>query len=164
MSKIYLLFGGNLGYPVKNIKQASLGMERHIGIIIKTSAFFESKPWGFKHDNDFINQLVVYKTLLSPFKVLEIIRKVELELGRHRKSQHYEARTIDIDILFYDNEIIDTKELIIPHPKIQERRFTLEPLFEIVPGLIHPVLNISIKELLEKCQDKLMVKKLKMID
>ena len=160
MAKVYLLFGGNLENPTETIEKAKHILEKIIGNINKSSSYFESEPWGFDHNNSFINQVVIFNTHMLPLRILENILKTEILLGRKRKKEHYAARTIDIDILFYDSEIIQLKNLIIPHPRIHKRRFALEPLFEIEADFIHPVLKKTIQELLQNCEDKLWVKKI----
>ena len=160
MSKIFLLFGGNLENPVNTIQLSTFSLKKTIGPVVKKSSFYESEPWGFDHENNFINQIIIFETKLKPAKILNIILETEEKLGRKRDYNGYAARTIDIDILFYDNLIIETKKLQIPHPRINERRFVLEPLFEIEPDFLHPNEQKTIQELFEKCEDNLMVKKM----
>ena len=160
MSKIFLLFGGNLENPINTIQLATFSLEKAIGSIIKKSSFYESEPWGFEHKNNFINQITIFETKLKPEKILDIILKTEEKFGRKRDYNGYAARTIDIDILFYDDLIVETKKLQIPHPRINERKFVLEPLFEIEPDLLHPKEQKTIRELFEKCEDSSMLKKM----
>lgn len=113
---------------------------------------YESESWGFKSE-PFMNQIIKIETELSPDKVLEHTQQIETQLGRVRKTSGYEARTIDIDLLYYDSLIIDSSDLTIPHPRIAERRFVLVPLAEIAPDLKDPVTGISAQEMLQKCTD-----------
>lgn len=160
MAKVFLLFGGNLNNPAKKIAEAIVMVEQSIGPLHQKSALYESEPWGFEHENNFINQLAIFNSQLSPHEILKIILNIEQKMGRSRNSKHYEARIIDIDILFYDQVIIKTNDLEIPHPRIQERRFVLEPLMEIAADYIHPVLNKTIPDLIDECEDSLMVSRL----
>lgn len=160
MSKVFLLFGSNLGNRKNTITRATAIIERRIGTIIKNSAFYESEPWGFENENSFINQLVIYDTLKMPFEILDNIKETENELGRVRTKVQFSSRTIDIDILYYETEIIREKNLIIPHPGIKERKFALEPLVEIEPEFKHPVFNKTNQELLDLCEDNSWVKKI----
>jgi len=119
------------------------------------------EPWGFESNDLFWNQVLEISTNLSPEEVLVQTQQIELELGRIRKPDQYDSRLIDIDILFYGDQIISLENLIVPHPRIQERKFALVPLCEIASELIHPVFQKSIRQLLEECADKLNVEKVK---
>ncbi len=131
-----------------------------IGKIVKESSIYETTPWGFNSEQDFLNQVLIVSTDLSPKKVLNKCFEIEKELGRVRQSEQYSSRTIDIDILFYNDEIIHEQELIIPHERLHERRFTMEPLVEISPEYTHPKLNKTLSELLAECEDVSEVRKL----
>ena len=156
MHIIYLLLGGNIGDRIATLQQAQALINVHIGNILKPSELYETAAWGVENQPNFINQVISVETTRSPEEVLKQIHFIEKALGRTR-HQKWHARTIDIDILFYNREIINTKDLTIPHPFIQERRFTLVPLQEIAPDFIHPTLNVTITELLEDCNDSLPV-------
>lgn len=152
---IYLGLGSNLGDKETNIKKALSEITCRIGEIGAVSSFYLTRPVGFESDNDFINCVCSAKTDLNPFEVLEYTKDIEKELGRKSKSvnKQYKDRIIDIDILLYDSMIIDNKNLILPHPHFHERKFVLEPLREIAPGLTHPVLNKTISELYLELQE-----------
>ena len=130
---------------------------------IQTSSLYESDPWGFKDPTPFYNMVVEIKTVLSPKGILKEIREIESALGRTRavcatrradgNKKIYEPRTIDIDILFYDSKIINLDDLMIPHPRLHERKFILIPMAEIAPDFIHPVLKKTIGDLLTSCHD-----------
>lgn len=154
MSIIYLLLGSNLGNRKKNLEHARIKISQQIGEILILSSVFETEPWGFEEETrNFYNQGIQVRTTLPPNVVLDKILDIENEMGRVRKEKTYEARIIDIDILFYNHEIIDDERLTIPHPGIPDRRFTLEILNEIAPTLVHPKLGKDIKYLLEECAD-----------
>ncbi len=131
-------------------------IRQRCGEIIKSSSIYETAPWGKTDQPPFLNQVLELGTLLTPETLLSVILDIEIGLGRKRKEK-YDARTIDIDILYYDKEIVNTETLTIPHPKVSERRFVLIPLAEIAPTLIDPIAGQSIKTLLVNCKDKLEV-------
>ncbi len=150
MATIYLSLGSNLGNKKENLKNAVLLLSEEIGEVISTSSLYQSKPWGFESENDFINSVIIMKTFLSPFDILSKIKEIEKKLGRNNKTgRGYEDRVIDIDILFYEDLIIDTPELKIPHPFIHMRDFVLIPLAEIAPAFIHPLIKKDIREILK---------------
>ncbi len=153
MQNVYLLLGSNLGDKKKYLEDAEMLIGEKIGNIITKSAIYISEPWGFKHKEDFYNQVIIINTNYSALKVLALCLEIENLLGRKRKKGTYEARTIDIDLLLYGNEIIHNKKLTVPHPQMHRRRFTLEPLCEIAPDLIHPIFNMNMVQLLDECTD-----------
>ena len=143
----YLSLGSNIGDKEKNIQSALDEIDRKIGDIISISKLYENPSIGFKGDL-FFNCCIGVQTILKPNELLKKILKIEVKGGRIRKkSKSYESRTIDIDILFYENQIIDFKNLKIPHPKIQEREFVIKPLLDIAKGKIHPILNKSVLQI-----------------
>lgn len=160
MSEVYLLIGGNLDDRFSLISKAKDLIEDQIGEIIKESSIYETEPWGFEAEQNFLNQVIKVNTSLTAHSVLGICLGIEYELGRERSSEQYTSRTMDIDILFYNDEIINEKELIIPHPKLHLRRFTLKPLAEVAAEFVHPVFKKTLQELLKECQDYSFVKKL----
>lgn len=160
MNQVYLLTGGNLGDRYSLLERAKKIIVEKIGKIVKESSIYETTPWGFNSEQDFLNQVLIVSTDLSPKKVLNKCFEIEKELGRVRQSEQYSSRTIDIDILFYNDEIIHEQELIIPHERLHERRFTMEPLVEISPEYTHPKLNKTLSELLAECEDVSEVRKL----
>lgn len=159
-NQIYLLTGGNLGDRYGLLERAKKKIVEKIGEIIKESSIYETAPWGFNSEQDFLNQVFNVSTDLSPKELLNKCFEIENELGRVRQLEQYSSRTIDIDILFYNDEIIHEQELIIPHERLHKRRFTLEPLVEISPEYAHPKLNKTLSELLAECKDVSEVRKL----
>lgn len=156
MNKIYLLTGGNLGDRLESLKIAADDIENKIGKIIRSSRIYETGAWGDTAQPDFYNQVHLLTTALPAEKIMERILKIEETMGRVRTSKNA-ARIIDIDILFFNDEVVDTHWLSIPHPEIPNRRFVLEPLNEIAPNLVHPVLMKRMHELLSICTDRLPV-------
>lgn len=159
-NRAYILIGGNLGDRFKLLNQARIGIEKLIGEIVKISSIYETAAWGFESENDFLNQVLLVSTDLRSIDLLKKCQEIENSLGRVRESENYASRTMDIDILFYNNEIINEPDLIVPHKHLHKRRFTLEPLAEISPEFIHPKFNKSVKELIAECKDKEEVKKI----
>src|SRR4030095_6884094 len=138
MNKAYLLTGGNEGDRYLHLQQARTNIEHICGQILQVSSLYETAPWGNADQADFINQVLMIETRMSPQQLLESIFSIEAKGGRIRTVKNA-PRTIDIDILFYDNLVLKTPGLHIPHPRIADRRFVLEPLNEISPDFIHPV-------------------------
>lgn len=146
--------GNRADYLVK----ARAQVELTAGNILQESMIYETAPWGNTNQSDFLNQVVVINTLLSPEVLLQTILEIERSLDRKR-SEKWQPRSIDIDILFYNDVEINAHELVIPHPMIAERRFTLVPLAEIIPGYVHPGYKKTMKQMLEECIDKSNVNK-----
>ena len=161
MKTVSLLFGGNIGNPAVVFEKASQLLQQKIGAISASSAIYRSKAWGYQSENDYLNQLFLFETRLSAEMILEACLETEQILGRQRSSVHgYSDRIIDIDILYFEDLIIKTEDLTIPHPKLQERLFALLPLTEIAPNFIHPVFQKTNKSLLSLCPDKSIIEKL----
>tara|TARA_Y100000385_G_C12765241_1_gene496856 strand:- start:103 stop:588 length:486 start_codon:yes stop_codon:yes gene_type:complete len=161
MNTVYLLLGSNLGNSKELFQQATRMLQSTVGLVSKYSSLYESPPWGFQHENNFINQALKITTELPPLEILSCCLSVEQQLGRSRQSSaKYQARTIDIDILLFNTESVNEKDLIIPHKHLHNRRFALLPLTEIGPNQIHPKLDKTISQLLYSCSDNSEVSKL----
>ncbi len=158
MSIVYFSIGGNLGDREKNLAMCMHMLDLSIGSKLKLSSLYETKAWGNAHQPDFLNLVAKYNTNLAAEDVLKKTIEIEDKLGRERKER-WGSRTIDIDILFFNLDIIYTNNLIVPHPLMHKRKFVLIPLLEIEPELIHPKLNLSVKELVTACGDELEIKK-----
>ena len=158
MNTAYLLTGGNIGDKKKNLLQAGSLIEQYCGRIVKTSALYETAAWGNTNQPSFLNQVLEIETELNARQLVRKILKLEKMMGRVR-NEKLGPRIIDIDILFFNQEIHDLRFLKIPHPELQKRRFALAPLAEIAPAFTHPVLHKSILQLLDECPDHLNVKK-----
>jgi 2-amino-4-hydroxy-6-hydroxymethyldihydropteridine diphosphokinase len=159
MNKAYLLTGGNEGDRYLNLQQARTNIEHICGRLIQASSLYETAPWGNSNQADYLNQVLVVETIMNPYELLASILFIEEKGGRIRTIRNA-PRTIDIDILFYNQLVLDQPGLHIPHPRIADRRFVLEPLNEISPGFVHPVFGKSIRQLLQECKDELAVKKI----
>ena len=146
---VYLGLGTNLGDKEQNLRMSIKKIEERIGTVVSLSAFYATAPWGFSSENSFLNAAVCVETTLLPLQVLEETQRIERELGRTEKSVNglYADRLIDIDLLLYDDRVMDAEGLILPHPLMTERRFVMEPLSEIAPDVVHPVLHKTMKEL-----------------
>lgn len=154
LHKVYLLTGGNLGNRIATLDSASKLIEQCIGYISKSSSFYETAAWGNVHQPPYINQALEVNTTLKPLDVLHKIWTIEEQLGRVRRNK-WEARIIDVDILFYDHLIIDKAELKVPHPLLHKRNFALIPMLEIAPHKRHPVFRKTIEELYLESEDTL---------
>tara|TARA_B100000508_G_scaffold136157_1_gene128781 strand:+ start:21891 stop:22424 length:534 start_codon:yes stop_codon:yes gene_type:complete len=154
-AKVFLSLGSNLGdreaLIVKTIKQLNKEFE-----VLSLSPVYETPPLGFEADNNFLNMCVMLKTKKTPLEVLSICQDIEHDLGRRRSSSSkgYESRPIDIDILLFDDLIVETENLTIPHKFLNERKFVLQPLNDIDPLLVEPKKNKTINTLLNECNDK----------
>lgn len=160
-TQIVLLIGSNSGNKFQMLQEAVTRLQT-LGKLIASSSLYETEPWGFECNENFINQAVILETSLSPFEFLEHSLNIEQQLGRIRNSNspRYTSRTIDIDIIFYGTQIINTPTLTVPHPRMQERNFVLSPLAEIIPNFKHPVFQQTINSLLSTCPDQSAVKKI----
>jgi 2-amino-4-hydroxy-6-hydroxymethyldihydropteridine diphosphokinase len=156
MEGIYLLLGSNLGEKKENLINAIKLLDSYQIKVVKRSSLYETAAWGKTDQASFFNQVIQIETLLEPQLLLNTILSIEIKLGRVRK-EHWGARLIDIDILYFNNIIIDTPDLKIPHPGIPSRRFTLIPLVEIAEEFIHPIYLQNQQTLLQNCADLLAV-------
>lgn len=160
MDTVYLITGSNIGDRRKNLQSAAKFISERIGTIEKISKMYETEAWGISDQPAFYNQVLVLKTNLTAQKVLDVILMIEEEMGRKRTTKNA-ARIIDIDILFFNNDIVNEQNLVIPHSQIENRRFVLLPLNEVAPQMIHPFSKKTMAELLSLTADQLKVTALK---
>jgi 2-amino-4-hydroxy-6-hydroxymethyldihydropteridine diphosphokinase len=158
MNTIYLLLGSNQQNPEQQLKTAQQNIAQKIGPIVRSSGIYQTAAWGNTQQPDFLNQVVITQTNLNAAVLMQTILEIEALMGRVRTKKNA-PRIIDIDILFYNKDIIHTKELDIPHPRIPERNFVLIPLNELSPNFKHPGLHKTIHQLLINSADTLTVKK-----
>lgn len=159
MALVYLSLGSNKGDRVGYIQQATSILDGMDDIsLVRTSAFYESEPWGTDTKNWFVNAMIEINTTQTPQQLLQTIQSVEKRLGRNRELEgHYGDRTLDIDIMFYDDEIINEENLIIPHKYFHQRAFTIVPMLELAPDFIHPTLKKTIMQLHDELENPEMV-------
>ena len=157
MNSAYLLIGGNLGNRIGNLDTVRSFIQKNIGKIVSASSIYETAAWGITEQPDFLNQVIIMETEFSATQIMKKILAIENKMGRIR-TQKNASRIIDIDILFFNDEVINEADLTIPHPEIQNRKFVLVPMYEIASDFLHPVLKVSIKDLLSTSKDKLEVK------
>jgi len=148
----YLLLGSNLGKSKDILTEVKIVLEENKIKIIESSKLYKTAAWGLTDQPSFLNQVIKIKTELNAFDLLIVSQKIENDFGRQREIK-FGARTLDIDVLYFNDEIINDENLIIPHPQIQNRNFTLIPLVEIAEGYTHPILKMTNKKLLEICED-----------
>lgn len=158
MKLVYFLLGSNLGDRKYYLKEAGQQIEMAVGKIIRLSSIYETQSWGVANLPDYLNQVVEVETNLLPIVILEKTQSIEQNLLRERTIKWF-SRTIDIDILFFGEEIINLPQLKIPHPELQNRLFTLTPLDELIPGFVHPVLKRTMHTLKQEISDNLIVTK-----
>jgi 2-amino-4-hydroxy-6-hydroxymethyldihydropteridine diphosphokinase len=160
MHQVFLGVGGNIGNKLLNFQKVQRLLENEVGKIVAKSSVYESPPWGFLAEEDFWNQVFHVETELEPDELLSIVLEIEKLFGRKRDTEYYQSREMDIDILYFDDLIVLSDSLTVPHPHIHKRMFVLVPLAEIAPAFVHPALQMTNRELLEKCGDELSVKRI----
>ena len=149
MNKVYLSLGTNLENKRAHLLQTIGYIAEKIGSFSAISSVYETKPWGFVSENDFLNMMVCVETQLSPAEIFTVTQSIENTMGRTQKTNHsYHDRLIDIDLIAYNDLILQTENLQLPHPLFHQRLFVLEPFNEIAPDYVHPVLHKKVNELL----------------
>jgi 2-amino-4-hydroxy-6-hydroxymethyldihydropteridine diphosphokinase len=156
----WISLGSNLGDRAAQLALARNHLAESCGTILRVSGIYESRAWGYESDNMFFNQCLQLETALSPGALLQAVLEVERRMGRQRGREGYTDRSIDLDILFYDNLVLQTDHLQVPHPRMEDRRFVLQPLQEIASGKQHPVTGLTVGEMLEKSTDTARIEKI----
>ena len=162
MESCYILFGSNMGDKNGIFNQACLYINNRCGRVVQVSSPYESEPWGFEAEEWFLNRVIVIETAFDPDELMKQLLAIEHELGRerHPDAEGYVSRTADLDILYYGNRVICDDTLIVPHPRLHQRRFALLPMCEVAPDLVHPAFRLTQTELLERCPDTLTVRRI----
>ena len=159
MNKVYLLIGGNLGDRLSNLDMAKTAISQSVGKIIIHSSIYETAPWGNDNQPMYLNQVLLVDTILAPSQLMQKLLEIEASMGRVRNGVN-QPRSIDLDILYFNDQIINEEHLIIPHPRIHFRKFVLIPLNEIESNLMDPLHKKSVGQLLLECRDELEVHKI----
>lgn len=159
MNKVFLLTGRNLGNPGATLAQAQKIIGERCGTVVQASAVYRTAAWGKTDQPDFLNQVLLVHTPLQAHGLLQCLQQIEVEAGRQRLEK-YGPRLLDVDILLFNDEVIDTPNLKIPHPQMEFRRFVLVPLAELAPDKVHPLKKLTVSQLLAQCPDNLYVHKL----
>lgn len=159
MHQVFLSIGGNLGNKRANFDKVYTHIQNESGSIILRSSVYETPAWGFESEDPFWNQVLCIETHLNPSEILENIKKIDAAFGRKRIREGYSSREMDVDILYFDDQIINAENLTIPHPLLHKRLFVVVPLAEIAPDWVHPVLKLTSVEMLDNCEDKSEIKK-----
>ncbi len=158
--EVFISLGSNLGDRLTNLESAMQAIQANVGVVIRKSSIYETKPWGNVDQPDFFNQVIMIHTDKPAKDCLSLLLTIEKQMGRKREER-WGARIIDLDLLYSDGDIIKTEQLTLPHPAIPQRRFVLVPLVEIASDFIHPELKINQGQLLADCPDRLDVMVLK---
>ena len=155
-NSLLLSVGGNIGDTAEQFGRLCRLLEERVGSVTAISPYYKTAPWGFASDHAFTNAAAEVLTTLAPLEILDATQEIERLLGRTRKSEKgvYHDRTIDIDLIAYNDMVISTERLTLPHPLMAQRRFVLQPLCDIAPDWVHPLLHRSVRQLLEECADK----------
>lgn len=156
----YISIGANLGDRLESIEKAIALIDESAGSVLLQSSIYATEPVGFEASQDFLNLCITVETDKSPVELIGVLKNIEIQLGRHKKSLNgvYESRLIDLDIILFDNAIVSTSDLSIPHERYRERMFVLKPLNEIAPEIIDPIDGKTIKQLYAECFDQSTIK------
>lgn len=159
MAEVILITGGNQGRVEEALARAEEVVGRRIGEVVAHSSLHRSKAWGFTSESDFLNQVLVVESPLQPQELIVEVLNAEREVGRNRTAEaeeknttgeRYASRVVDIDVLFYDDMVLESPALVVPHPRLHQREFVLRPLAEVMPNKLHPVFNKTVRTLLEE--------------
>ena len=152
MTRCFILFGSNQGDKQALLERACTFINNRCGMLVERSSAYTTEPWGFEAEEWFLNELLVVETELTADELMDKLLEIEAELGRvrHPEKEGYCSRTVDLDILYYGDQIINTEKVTVPHPRLHLRKFALMPLCEIIPDFLHPIFNLSQTQLLEK--------------
>ena len=162
MASVVLITGGNVGDAEQTLGEAALLINAEVGRVVRHSQIYRTKAWGFEAE-DFRNQVLVVESELEPMQVLDVVNDIERRLGRDRAVEQmeksatgarYASRSIDIDILFYDDLVVESERLTLPHPRIAEREFVLEPLTEVAARWRHPVSGVSVQQMYDELRQR----------
>ena len=162
MASVVLITGGNVGNAEQTLGEAARLIDAEVGQVVRHSQIYRTKAWGFEAEN-FRNQVLVVESELEPMQVLEAVNDIERRLGRNRAEEQeiksatgarYASRSIDIDILFYDDLVVESERLTLPHPRIAEREFVLEPLAEVVAEWRHPMSGKSVQQMYDELRQR----------
>lgn len=156
---VYLGIGANLGERAANLEEARRQIEARVGPVREASRVYRTEAWGIEDQPDFYNQVLQVDTMLTPEVLLDTLLAIEQAMGRVREGK-WRRRLIDIDILFFEDRVIQSSRLVVPHPFLHQRRFVLAPLAEIAPNLRHPLLHKTVAELVGELEDPLAVEPL----
>lgn len=163
LNDVFLGLGSNIGELIPNLNRAYDQIIQKAGPVVKESALYKTDPWGRTDQDHFINQVILIRTPLSPWALIDVLKKIEISLNTE-KREHWGPRTIDLDIIYYGQKIIFENDLIIPHPFMYFRNFVLVPLADIAPDMVHPLNGMRSEELLINCDDNSSVIRLGMLD
>jgi 2-amino-4-hydroxy-6-hydroxymethyldihydropteridine diphosphokinase len=164
MHTVFLGLGSNLGNSLEMIEKTYSIIQENIGDIVQKSSVYKTKAWGFESQYDFYNTVIKIHTHFDAFELLTRIKNIEKDLGRTKKSKNYEDRVIDIDILYFSNQLVNDEQLIIPHPQISSRNFVLYPLEEIASEWIDPVSKLTVKILKDNSTDEEIPEKMELLN
>ena len=154
-SQVIIGLGSNMGDRFVYLSRALALLREEAGVINAASSVWETEPWGFEADEHFLNMVVVLQTNMQPGQLMQLFRSLEGRMGRkHNQGGRYKSRIIDIDILLWENRVISMPGLEVPHPRLADRRFVLEPLNEVAPKAVHPVTGLTVREMLALCDDR----------